>query len=98
VTVDGEVVLSVSDRTTLLRGVCNQRLKFEIEYGLKRGTTNNTYVIKVGTFAPPSVCLAFAWLRTSCFLVTGFRVLLCGCQTRTKYPSLHAEYDKLFRF
>jgi hypothetical protein len=31
----------------MLRGVCNERLKFAIEYGNKRGTTENTYVVKV---------------------------------------------------
>ncbi|KAK9827610.1 hypothetical protein WJX81_005946 [Elliptochloris bilobata] len=32
----------------MLRGVCNNRFKFAIEYGNKRGTTENTYVIKDG--------------------------------------------------
>jgi hypothetical protein len=31
----------------MLRGVCNERLKFEIEYGLKRGTTDNSYIVRV---------------------------------------------------
>lgn len=35
------------DGVICLRNVCNQRLKFEVEYGLKRGTTDNTYVVTV---------------------------------------------------
>lgn len=41
------VALPVADRVECLRNVCNQRLKFEVEYGLKRGTTDNTYVLLV---------------------------------------------------
>lgn len=44
---DGVQVLPLSEQTTLLRGVCNQRFKFEVEYGLKRGTSDNCYVTRV---------------------------------------------------
>lgn len=39
--------MPLNDRVTVLRGVCNERLKFEVEYGLRRGTTDNSYVFKV---------------------------------------------------
>lgn len=41
------VALPVVDGVICLRNVCNQRLKFEVEYGLKRGTTDNTYAMAV---------------------------------------------------
>jgi len=50
---EGVEVLSVSRAVVMLRGVCNERLKFAIEYGNKRGTTENTYVVKVR----PLLCL-----------------------------------------
>ena len=34
---------------TAMRGICNERLKIDVEYGLKRGTTDNSYLIKVCT-------------------------------------------------
>lgn len=47
VPVDGVQTLRLSEQTTLLRGVCNRRFKFEVEYGLKRGTSDNCYVTRV---------------------------------------------------
>lgn len=44
---EGVEAVRLSQSITLLRGVCNGRFKFAIEYGNKRGTTENTYVIKV---------------------------------------------------
>ena len=44
---EGVEAVKLSQSITLLRGVCNGRFKFAIEYGNKRGTTENTYVIKV---------------------------------------------------
>ena len=44
---EGVETVRLSQSITLLRGVCNGRFKFAIEYGNKRGTTENTYVIKV---------------------------------------------------
>ncbi|CAL8463910.1 g3445 [Coccomyxa elongata] len=32
----------------MLRGVCNERLKIDIEYSLKRGTTDNSYIVEDG--------------------------------------------------
>ena len=45
--VEGVQALKVSQGITVLRGICNNRLKFDIEYSRKRGTTDNTYLIKV---------------------------------------------------
>ena len=47
VEVEGVHALKVSQGITVLRGICNNRLKFDIEYSRKRGTTDNTYLIKV---------------------------------------------------
>lgn len=44
---EGVEALPISKRVTLLRGVCNERLKNDIEYALKRGTTDNSYLIQV---------------------------------------------------
>ncbi len=49
--------LTVADGVVCLRNVCNERLKFEIEYGLKRGTTDNTYVLLVWGGAVCGDCL-----------------------------------------
>ena len=39
-------VTPVTKHVTAFRSISTQRLKFEIEYGLKRGTTDNCYVIQ----------------------------------------------------
>eukprot|EP00249_Psilotum_nudum_P006453 c19779_g1_i1 orf=449-2638(-) len=39
-------VVTIAKDTLGLRGQTSDRLKFEVEYGLKRGTTDNSYVIK----------------------------------------------------
>ena len=44
---EGVEAVRLSKRVTVLRGICNERLKFEIEYGLKRGTTDNSYIVQV---------------------------------------------------
>ena len=44
---EGVEAVRLSPSITMLRGVCNGRFKFAIEYGNKRGTTENIYVIKV---------------------------------------------------
>ena len=44
---DGVDTLPVSSTVTMLRHVCKRRLKMEVEYGLKRGTTDNSYLIQV---------------------------------------------------
>jgi flavorubredoxin len=46
VKIEGVQVLPVVKGITCLRGVCTERLKYEIEYGLKRGTTDNSYLIE----------------------------------------------------
>ena len=45
--VDGVEALPVNEAITLLRGTCSTQLKFEIEYGMKRGTSDNSYLIQV---------------------------------------------------
>lgn len=47
---DGVHTLRLSEQTTLLRGVSNQRFKFEVEYGLKRGTSDNCYITRVRSY------------------------------------------------
>ena len=73
VPVDGVQAVRVSDRTTLLRGVCNQRFKFEVEYGLKRGTTDNCYVTRVRFLAlsQPALhsALVVCWLPLCALLL-----------------------------
>ncbi|KAI5056678.1 hypothetical protein GOP47_0028496 [Adiantum capillus-veneris] len=39
-------VVKITTNTSSLRGCCFDRLKFEVEYGLRRGTTDNSYMIK----------------------------------------------------
>ena len=49
-------VLPIAAETTVYRSRTWERLKFEIEYGLKRGTTANSYLIqgeKTALFDPP---------------------------------------------
>jgi flavorubredoxin/flavin reductase (DIM6/NTAB) family NADH-FMN oxidoreductase RutF len=49
-------VLPIAAETTVLRSRTWDRLKFEIEYGLQRGTTANSYLIKgdrIALFDPP---------------------------------------------
>lgn len=49
-------VLPIGARTTVLRSRTWDRLKFEIEYALQRGTTANSYLIqaeKIALFDPP---------------------------------------------
>lgn len=45
--VDEVQVLPVTPHVTAFRSIATQRLKFEIEYGLKRGTTDNSYLVQV---------------------------------------------------
>ena len=42
-----ETLVHVNDDVACLRGTCIDRLKFEVEFGLKRGTSDNSYLIKV---------------------------------------------------
>lgn len=49
-------VASIGTDTTVLRSRTWDRLKFEVEYSLQRGTTANSYLIqadKTALFAPP---------------------------------------------
>eukprot|EP00250_Pteridium_aquilinum_P010849 c19673_g1_i1 orf=167-2293(+) len=39
-------IVDITTNTSSLRGCSLDRLKFEVEYGLKRGTTDNSYIIK----------------------------------------------------
>lgn len=51
---DGVTALSVAPGVSLLRASCTERLKYEVEYGLKRGSTDNAYLVSVGLFAMPA--------------------------------------------
>ncbi|KAF8073046.1 dfa6 [Scenedesmus sp. PABB004] len=46
VPIEGVVCLPVTANIKCLRGVCNERLKYEVEYSLKRGTSENSYLIR----------------------------------------------------
>ena len=50
--VDGVEALPVNEVITLLRGTCSTQLKYEIEYGLKRGTSDNSYLLKARSLRP----------------------------------------------
>jgi hypothetical protein len=50
VEVDGVDAVKVKGNITVLRGICSKRLKFDIEYSRKRGTTDNTYLVKVASY------------------------------------------------
>jgi hypothetical protein len=43
------VCLPVVAGIKCLRGVCNERLKYEVEYSLKKGTSENSYLLSVST-------------------------------------------------
>ena len=51
--VDGVSTIPLCKDVYLLRGSCSERLKYEVEYSLKKGSTDNCYVIK----APNSTLL-----------------------------------------
>lgn len=38
-------IVKISKGISAIRGRCNERLKFEVEYGLKQGTSENSYLI-----------------------------------------------------
>ena len=42
-------VFEVSSELVAIRSSCLERLKFEVEYGRKRGTTENAYLLKGAT-------------------------------------------------
>eukprot|EP00882_Tetradesmus_deserticola_P003043 GHRQ01003230.1.p1 GENE.GHRQ01003230.1~~GHRQ01003230.1.p1 ORF type:complete len:731 (+),score=313.16 GHRQ01003230.1:222-2414(+) len=46
VPIEGVVCLPVTKNIKCLRGVCNERLKYEVEYSLKKGTSENSYLLK----------------------------------------------------
>lgn len=45
--IEGVVSLPVTKGIKCLRGVCNERLKYEVEYSLKQGTSENSYLLQV---------------------------------------------------
>lgn len=48
VTIDSVTSHQVIPGLHLIRGTCTQRFKYEVEYNMKRGTTDNSYLLKVG--------------------------------------------------
>lgn len=44
-------VLELLDGTVAVRGNVKERFKFEVEYGKKRGTTDNSYIVKGSEFS-----------------------------------------------
>lgn len=61
--IEGVVVLPVTTGIKCLRGVCNERLKYEVEYSLKKGTSENSYLLSVSV----SVCLgSVCWCECGC--------------------------------
>ena len=47
VPVDGVEALELVQGITLLRGTCSSQLKYEVEYNLKRGSSDNSYLLQV---------------------------------------------------
>ena len=47
VPVDGVEALELVKGITLLRGTCSSQLKYEVEYNLKRGSSDNSYLLQV---------------------------------------------------
>ena len=47
VKIEGVQAVALTSTVTAMRGICNERLKVDVEYNLKRGTTDNSYLIKV---------------------------------------------------
>jgi len=60
VEIEGVVCLPVTNGIKCLRGVCNERLKYEVEYSLKKGTSENSYLLSVSsvrhTHGPQLAC------------------------------------------
>ena len=56
VKIDSVTTHEVVPGVHLVRGYCASRLKYEVEYNLKRGTTDNSYILKVRPGRPLS-CL-----------------------------------------
>ena len=50
VKIEGVQAVALTNTVTAMRGICNERLKVDVEYNLKRGTTDNSYLIKVLAF------------------------------------------------
>jgi flavorubredoxin len=47
INIEGVVCLPVTKGVKCLRGVCSERLKYEVEYSLKKGTSENSYLLSV---------------------------------------------------
>ena len=45
-TTDAVFTDTLSEGVQVVRCVCQERLKFEVEYGMQRGTTDNSYIVK----------------------------------------------------
>ena len=39
-------ISALADGVQIVRCVCQERLKFEVEYGMQRGSTDNSYIVK----------------------------------------------------
>jgi flavorubredoxin len=66
---EGDIrVVKITDDTISLQGRSLERLKYEIEYGLKRGTTDNSYLVKGQTHTAlidiPDQAFSKAFLET----------------------------------
>eukprot|EP00775_Hariotina_reticulata_P010362 gene10362-10520_t len=46
IAIEGVVCLPVTSNIKVLRGICHERLKYEVEYSLKKGTSENSYLLK----------------------------------------------------
>ncbi|MEB3263490.1 MAG: diflavin flavoprotein [Synechococcus sp.] len=49
------LVLPIDDSLVCLRGLSPTRLRFEVEYGLERGTTANSFLFAAGTTGPEAL-------------------------------------------
>ncbi len=65
VPIDGVQAIALTKTVTAMRGICNGRLKIDVEYGLKRGTTDNSYLIKARIISPPSIAMPWQTQQSS---------------------------------
>lgn len=93
-----EELLALTDNVSVIRGTCDKRLKFEVEYGMKRGTTDNSYLVRGagGAFEvlldvpDESFLEKFVAQLQACGAVSSLKSLVLGHLTPKRMPSLKA--------
>lgn len=90
VEIEGVVCLPVTNGIKCLRGVCNERLKYEVEYSLKKGTSENSYLLSVSTdtHCPQLACVTSFHLPPSATSIISFNL---------SYGGMHVYPEHLLR-